>query len=55
MGQTIWQTLENYRGLWVAVDREGKILGTGTDLASLRSQSPRARTYLFACGEEAKS
>ena len=53
MGQTIWGVLDTYQGKWVAVDREGKVLDADADLGSLRSRSPRARTYVFACGEDA--
>jgi hypothetical protein len=55
MGQTIWKTLENYRGMWVAVDREGAILGAAGNLEELREKLPKARTYLFACGEDIRS
>ena len=55
MGQTIWRTLESYRGLWVAVDREGKVVDAGENLAELRARTPRARTFVYACGEEVRS
>lgn len=53
MGQTIWGVLDTYQGKWVAVDREGKVMDVDTELSALRERSPRAQTYLFACGEEA--
>lgn len=53
MGQTIWGVLDAYRGKWVAVDRDGKVLDADADLGSLRARSPRARTFVFACSESA--
>ncbi|MBI4371187.1 MAG: hypothetical protein HY552_02700 [Elusimicrobia bacterium] len=50
MGQAIWQILDLYRGLWVAVDGDGIVLDAGPDLTALRGRSPRARTFVFACG-----
>ncbi|OGR91447.1 MAG: hypothetical protein A2V88_06550 [Elusimicrobia bacterium RBG_16_66_12] len=53
MGQTIWGVLDAYRGKWVAVDRDGKVLDADQDLGSLRARTPRARTFIFACSEAA--
>ncbi len=55
MGQAIWGVLASYRGVWVAVDRDGKALDADPDLAALKARSPRAGTFLFACGEEVRS
>ncbi|MDE2490343.1 MAG: hypothetical protein KGM24_05810 [Elusimicrobia bacterium] len=51
MGQRIWETLERFRGRWVALDAEGRVLDAGDDLDDLRARAARARTFVFACGE----
>jgi hypothetical protein len=55
MGQAIWGVLKEYRGLWVAVDRDGKVLDADADLETLKARSARARTFVFAAGEDARS
>ena len=55
MGEAIWGVLEAYRGKWVAVDRDGKVLDADEDLGALRAKTPRARTFVFACGEDSRS
>ena len=55
MGQAIWEVLATYQGKWVAVDRDGKVLDADADLVILRARTPRARTCVFACGEDARS
>jgi len=35
MGQLIWGVLEQYAGLWVAVDKEGKVVDHAESLKEL--------------------
>ena len=48
---TIWDVLERYAGLWVAVDREWKVVATGPELEELKSRASTARTFVFASGD----
>ena len=47
----IFDTLSRYAGQWIAVDRDGTVLETASNLHDLRSRAPLARTVVFACGE----
>jgi len=55
MGEIIWGVLKAYPGEWVAVDREGAVLAADPNLAALRLRVPKARTYVYACGEDVRS
>ena len=40
MGQVIWGVLAQYAGLWVAVDKEGKVVDHAEDLRELSLRRP---------------
>jgi len=56
MGQQIWAVLEEYAGLWVTVNKTGKVIDSAATLPELtkRAGSNEDRlTFVFAAGERA--
>ena len=54
MGQRIWAVLDAYAGLWVTVDRSGRVIDHAETLPELTKragdQVPRL-TFVFAAGQ----
>lgn len=54
MGQNIWGVLEEYAGLWVAVDAQGRVIhSAGTLDAAMQAVGPRPGpvTFVWAAGQ----
>lgn len=54
MGQQIWAVLEEYAGLWVTVDKSGRVIDHAETLPELTKRAganmPRL-TFVFAAGQ----
>jgi hypothetical protein len=56
MGDTIWRTLTEYEGRWVAVDRLGKVVAHSDSLSGVMKsagEDARRLTFLYAAPEPA--
>ncbi|PIR19766.1 MAG: hypothetical protein COV48_00185 [Elusimicrobia bacterium CG11_big_fil_rev_8_21_14_0_20_64_6] len=54
MGQRIWAVLEEYAGLWVTVDKSGRVVDHAETLAELTQragQEAHRLTFVFAAGQ----
>ena len=56
MGQMIWGVLETYAGLWVAVDKRGRVVACAKLLPDLESRAGKELgdlTFVFAADSNA--
>lgn len=54
MGQRIWKVLEEYAGLWVTVDKAGKVIDSAETLGELTGRAGEnlhRLTFVFAAGQ----
>lgn len=54
MGQQIWAVLEEYAGLWVTVDKNGRVIDHAETLPELTKRAGGAVhgvTFVFAAGQ----
>jgi hypothetical protein len=54
MGQQIWAVLEEYAGLWVTVDKSGRVIDHARTLPELTKRAGSAvnrLTFVFAAGQ----
>ncbi len=54
MGQRIWAVLEEYAGLWVTVDKSGRVIDHAETLPELTQRAGEAihrLTFVFAAGQ----
>ena len=53
MGQRIWAVLDEYAGLWVAVDKVGRVVDQAEHLSELKERAGTQAgglTFVFAAG-----
>lgn len=54
MGQRIWAVLEEYAGLWVTVDKSGRVIDHAETLPELTKRAggnTHGLTFVFAAGQ----
>ena len=54
MGQRIWAVLEEYAGLWVTVDKSGRVIDHAQSLPELTKRAGdevHRLTFVFAAGQ----
>ncbi len=54
MGQRIWAVLEEYAGLWVTVNKDGKVIDSAETLPELTKRAgdnAHRLTFVFAAGQ----
>lgn len=54
MGQQIWAVLEEYAGLWVTVDKNGRVVDHAETLPELTQRAganAHGVTFVFAAGQ----
>ena len=54
MGQRIWAVLEEYAGLWVTVDKSGRVIDHAETLPELTQRAGdelHRLTFVFAAGQ----
>lgn len=54
MGQRIWAVLEEYAGLWVTVNKDGKVIDSAATLPELTKRAGEQAhrlTFVFAAGQ----
>ncbi len=55
MGQRIWAVLEEYAGLWVTVDKSGRVIDHAQTLPELTKRAGdevHRLTFVFAAGQQ---
>ena len=58
MGQRIWAMLEDYAGLWVTVDKSGRVIAHAETLPELTQRAGdnvHRLTFVFAAGQRKAS